>query len=540
MLVSCCLSLLEEPLSLRRFLSVLLASATALCAPQLLSAQGAWSLRPGDPKAEVFGGYSDYHPGGKVNGVAVPNFPNGWAGQFIINTSHWTGIILDFNGHYNASASAHDFAFGLRFQRPVWHVIPFGEAMLGVQHFSPKGFQTQNTPTYIFGAGLDVKVNSKFSVRPFQLSYVNTNYTALSGSSQSNNFNGFRAQAGVLYNLGLASPEGPVTAVCTAEPSAVDSGAPVKISVTPKGFLPKRILSYSYASTGGAIAGNQSSASVDTAAVKAGTYTVTAKVTDNGKRKHQQTASCEATFSVNELHPPTLSVSADPASLKSGDAATITARGSSQDNRPLSYTCSADGGQFTGKGPTYTLDTAGVPQGKITVNCTVSDDRNLTASSSASVEVSVPAGAAAVQPSKFGVIEFKHDVKRPTRVDNEAKGELDRYADALAAAPDVKGVVVGYAAATEDKDSTSFASQRAVNTKDYLTKEKGLDPARIEPRTGSGGDQKVELWIIPAGASLAAEGTTVVDESKVKAVPRAALKTKKTHRKAHKKAHKSH
>ena len=189
---------------------------------------------------------------------------------------------------------------------------------------------------------------------------------------------------------------------------------------------------------------------------------------------------------------------------------------------------------MTGNGPTYTLDTAGVPEGSITVNCTVSDDRNLTATASTAVTVSAPPPPPPPPTAKdFGSIEFKRDMKRPTRVDNEAKGELDRYADALAAAPDAKGVVVGYATAGEDtpkkgsKKSPDFAARRAVNTKDYVTKEKGIDPARIEPRTGTGDDQKTELWIVPAGATFPAEGTTVVDEAKVKPVPRAALQTRR-------------
>jgi hypothetical protein len=191
----------------------------------------------------------------------------------------------------------------------------------------------------------------------------------------------------------------------------------------------------------------------------------------------------------------------------------------------------------------YTLDTTGVPESTITVNCTVTDDRNLSASASTSVSCTVPpppavkAEAPAPQANKFGSIEFKRDTKRPTRVDNEAKGELDRYADALAAAPDSKGVVVGYATTkeAETKKGKEFAAQRAVNTKDYVSKEKGIDAARIEPRTGGDSDQRVDLWIVPAGATLPAADTTVVDENKVKAVPRVALK-QKAHKKGHKKA----
>ncbi len=143
------------------------------------------------------------------------------------------------------------------------------------------------------------------------------------------------------------------------------------------------------------------------------------------------------------------------------------------------------------------------------MNCTVSDDRNLTATASTAVKVSATVRHRRRQPPKTSAPSSSSaTLKRPTRVDNEAKGELDRYADALAAAPDAKGVVVGYATAKEDtpkkgsKKRPDFAARRAVNTKDYVTKEKGIDPARIEPRTGTGDDQKTELWIVPAGATF--------------------------------------
>lgn len=518
-------------------LTVLFALAVALCAPPLLSAQGSDSK---DPRAEVFGGYSAYRAGGKVNNVTVPDFTIGWAGQVMIPTTRWTAIVVDFNGHYNSFASADDFAVGFRAQFPLWRFAPFGEGLLGVQHFSPKDLPSRNTPTYIGGAGLDVKVTPRFSVRPFQLAYVNTIYdvNTVSGNSQKNTFNGFRAQAGLIYNF-LPSPEGNALAMCGIEPATVYAGEPVKVTVATHGFRPKRRLSYSYDSTGGNVAGNLDAASVDTAGVRAGTYTLSAKVVDDGKGKHQRTASCKASFDVKVKQPPTISVSADPAFLLPGDTSKIAVTGNSGDNRPLSYACSSSAGQLSGSGQSYTLDTKGVSEGKITVKCTVSDDRGLSATASASVEVTVPKSKA-LEPAKFGTIAFLHDVKRPTRVDNEAKGELDRFADALAATPDAKAVVLGYSSAAESKDNKSldFAAQRAVNTKDYLQEDKGIDPVRIEPRVGSGDGQKVELWLVPAGANFTSEGNTVVDEKKVTAVPRKALKPK-SHKRSKKHKHKA-
>jgi len=495
----------------------------------------------GEPKAEVFGGYSWYRSGGTVYTVKVPDFTDGWAGQLIVNTGSWTAIVMDVNGHYNSFGNAHDFAIGPRFQMTLGHFRPFVEAMAGVQHLSPKSYPSQNDPTYIFGAGLDVKLTSRISVRPIQFSYVSTTYSTV-GSQKSNYFSGTRVQAGLVYSLWVPSEGGTVAAVCSAEPEALDSGAAVKIGVKTTGFLPKRKLSYSYEATGGKIGpsatiGAMGTTFVDTTGVEPGSYTVSAKVVDNGRGKHRQTANCATKFSVNVKHPPVLSASANAAKVKPGDSVTITTSGKSEDNRPLSYGCTASGGQLSGNGPTYTLDTSGVATGKITVSCTATDDRNLSASSSTSVEVEAAAAPVAAseppQAAKFGAVEFKHDLRRPTRVDNEAKGELDRYADALAAAPDANGVVVGYG--TGKEKGADIAAQRAVNIKDYLNKGKGVDPARIQPRTGGGDEQEAELWIVPAGGRFAAEGTTVVDEGKVKAVPRVALKARrKGHRRGHK------
>jgi hypothetical protein len=438
-------------------------------------------------------------------------------------------LALDAGGHYEGSGvdglSIHTVTFGPQFKLRKGHFTPFAEVLVGMARVSPNAADDETNFALITGGGLDYKVTPRFSIRPIQADYV---YTTYSESGTSSTLNGVRLQAGVVFAFGLPKEEAAVSASCSADPAAVDAGAPVTISVTPSGFLPKRILSYSYTSTGGKISGNTATASLDSTGLAAGSYTVSAKVVDDGRGKHQRSASCQTSFSVNAVHPPILAVTADPDSLNSGDPSTITANGSSPDNRPLTYSCTSTAGRLSGNGPRYTLDTAGVPDSTITVKCTVTDDRNLSASASAAVKVNVPvmaAAAAVPQTSEFGSTECTRDLRRPARVCNEAKGELDRYADALAAAPDAKGVVVGYATAKEDeakkgKMKPEFAAQRAVNTKDYLVKEKGIDPARIETRTGSGDDQKVDLWIVPAGATFPEAGTTAVDESNVKAVPR--------------------
>jgi hypothetical protein len=68
----------------------------------------------------------------------------------------------------------------------------------------------------------------------------------------------------------------------------------------------------------------------------------------------------------------------------------------------------------------------------------------------------------------------------------------------------------------------SAAATRAINTKDYLVKEKGIDASRISVYTGTDDAKNVTTSLVPAGATNPADSATLVDESTVKAAPRAA------------------
>jgi outer membrane protein OmpA-like peptidoglycan-associated protein len=373
-------------------------------------------------------------------------------------------------------------------------MTPFAEALTGGQHLSPKGFSSGNKAAYMFGVGVDVKVNSSFSVRPFQLSYIYTTYSAPPTSLQpKNTLNGFMLQSGLVYNLKLFSTKGNVLASCSAEPWAVVSGGKIKIGVTTEGFLPRQKLHYSYVTTGGAISGSTETESVDTAGLRPGDYTVIAKVVDDGTGKHQHTASCQIQFSVNANQPSTPVESQQPPPIL--DAMTP--------SPPVE----------TQPAPPHTAEAKLTPPTANEMSLPASPPDPESAEATSSLTAGHPT------PSKFGFIEFARDLKRPARVDNEAKGELDRFAEALAAVPDATGVLVGYAKSKDGrvhKRVLGLAGARAVNTKVYLTKEKGIDPGRIQPRAGSAEDDNFELWIVPAAANFVPEGTRLVDESTVR------------------------
>ena len=128
-------------------------------------------------------------------------------------------------------------------------------------------------------------------------------------------------------------------------------------------------------------------------------------------------------------------------------------------------------------------------------------------------------------------VSFERDKKRPTRVDNEAKACLDDVSLAMQRSSDAKLSLVGNEDAKEKKVDDRLAklkhnrkptdaAARAVNTKDYLVTEKGIDASRIMVYTGTDDAQTVTTSLVPAGATNPAASATPVDESAVKAVPR--------------------
>jgi hypothetical protein len=83
-------------------------------------------------------------------------------------------------------------------------------------------------------------------------------------------------------------------------------------------------------------------------------------------------------------------------------------------------------------------------------------------------------------------------------VDNEAKACLDDVALNLQRDADSKAVLVGNSASSE-RHGEKAAAERAVNTKAYLVNEKGIDPSRIDVRTGTAGTESVQNYLVPSG-----------------------------------------
>ncbi len=402
------------------------------------------------------------------------------------------------------------------------------------------------------GGGLDYNTslfNHHLALRLFQVDYEYMHVDYGTGVGGSVGINAVRLSTGIVFPPVGVQPK-QTTLVCSASPASVYPGDPVTVTAVAENLDPKLNAIYTWSGSG--VTGNGSTAAVATGSLAPGDQRVLCGVKEGkpGKEglKPWQTADASATYAVKPFEPPTVSCSANPSTLKPGEASAVTAIGVSPQNRPLTYSYSAVAGSISGSGSTATYSSVGAPTGGVGITCTATDDKGQSATASTAVTITAPYVPPVPHTQTLCSIGFATDKEHPTRVDNEAKACLDEVALDLQKQSDAKVVVVGTATAKEKAKMAKeekaalknkhikvedFAAQRAVNTKNYLVTEKGIDASRVIVETSTADDQRVEDYLVPAGASFSTDvaGAKPVDESAVKAETRKPLPARHVFRK---------
>jgi len=494
------------------------------------------------PRLELFLGYSyfqglpTYAVGNRMVGL------NGGSASMAFNLNRYLGLVADFAGFddtrlnltgpganparvADSSGTAFTYLFGPRLSyRHYERITPFAQALFGGVHASQVTLSNctgsgctplpaQNAFAFTAGGGVDVKVQRHLAVRLLQAEYMMTRFADVT-SGASNGQNDLRLSSGLVFRFGGESSVLPVTYACAASPASVYPGDHISVTGIATNLNPKKTATYSWRTDGGKINGTSETVNVDLSDVPPGNYTARGHLSEGSKPG--QAADCTAAYTVMPFQPPSVSCSADPSTVLVGESSTITAHGTSPQNRPLTYSYSASEGSISGTDARATLST-NIASGTIQVNCNVVDDKGQTASSSTTVIVQTPVAPPAPAAQQLCSIHFDRDTRRPTRVDNEAKACLDEVALNLQRSSDAKIAIEGNSD-TSEKDSSPRiasinASQRALNTKAYLVTDKGIDSSRVAMYTGSNGSKTVDMILIPSGTSLDMTGLTPVDES---------------------------
>jgi len=502
-------------------------------------------------KWDIFLGYSYLAPNGKIPGT-VSGAPASTYGQInwggVLSASRYfnknLGIQVEGDEHMqsedwpagdnNSSMNSNDdFAggsAGLIFRIPTAHFTPFIHVLGGGERVgSIYQLETWN-PVATGGGGLDINtamLHHHLAVRLFQADYQHV-------FTDSSDIDSFRLSTGVVLHFGSFAQPVPVTLTMTVNPSSVFPGDPVTATATAGNLDPKSHVVYTWSGTTG-IVGTGSVATISTAGLAPGVYTVKSEVKEGKSGKEGlrpwQVADASASFTVKAFEPPTISCTASPNTIKPGDISTVSASGISPQNRQLTYSYTSSVGTISGSGPSVSFSSNGAPTGDVKIVCNVSDDAGQTATSTTIVTILAPVLAAVPHSQALCSITFDKDSKRPTRVDNEAKACLDGIALDMQKQSDAKVVLVGEATADERASKSlggNVAAQRAINTKQYLVTDKGIDSSRISVVIGTTDGKSVEQYLVPAGADFSSDiqGTTPVDETVVKVQVRKPLRRK--------------
>jgi outer membrane protein OmpA-like peptidoglycan-associated protein len=457
------------------------------------------------PKFEVSAGYSylNFNPGDPFG-----SFGNhGGTGSFAYNASRYLGLVAELNG-YNFTREVNGntqkagwttWLFGPRLNlRRFDYFVPFAEFLIGGAHAGAQitGDNNQSAFALAAGGGVDVVLTKHIAWRFVQMDYLMTNF---SGSSLGGNArqDDFRIGTGIVLRLGFPAPppppkpKEPPTASCSVTPASVYAGSNDTIAVHVTANSPESLpLTYSYTATGGAVEGTGPDARWNSSGANTGSYTVTAKV-DDGKGG---SASCTADVRVEEKphHPPTVSVSANPTTIKVGERSTVSCNASSPDNLPLTYSYSTSGGQISGTGPQAQFDSTGVTPGTYSTRCEATDSRGDKGDGSANIEVQQPP----TPPEQIRLEQrlALHSVYFPTAQPTVASPQggltasqtqtLDTLAvdfkSYLAYKPDAHLILAGHADVRGSKEYNDKLSERRVErARSYLV-DKGVPADHIE------------------------------------------------------------
>ena len=554
--------------SVRRSVGRVIALAIVASVPMTLAAQsGAAASAKGpvdDPssKWDIFIGYSYLAPSARIreakNGTLGSSYGQINWGGITSMTRYFTrnlGVQIEGDAHIESedwpvgdnesSTNTNDNfaggAGGLIYRLPTYRFTPFIHALGGMEQVGSVYQVDKWGMLGTGGLGLDYStslLHSHLRFRVFQADYqyVKADNTAI---------NSFRLSTGLVLHFGSIAPTQPEGMTCSPSAVSVYAGDPITVTAATHDVYPTAHTVFAWSGTG--VTGHGDTATVDTTALAPATYTVKGEVKAGkpGKegRRAEERASCEAIFTVKPFEPPTVQCSANPGVIKPGDTSGITATGVSPQNRPLTYSFQTASGSLNASGHMAIFTPPAGATGDYAISCNVADDKGQTATANTNVSIVAPVVVQAPHTQALCSIAFELDPKRPTRVDNEAKACLDQIALSLQKQSDAKAVLVGESTIAEQTAQPAkkhgkvlpvedLAAQRAVNAKEYLVIDKGIDASRILVAKGTTNGKKVEDYLVPAEANFGADvqGTTPVDETAVKPQERKPLPEKKSNK----------
>jgi outer membrane protein OmpA-like peptidoglycan-associated protein len=453
-------------------------------------------------KWDIFVGFSYLSP--RVASDGFDNFGDraidyGAIGSVSRYFNKYVGVQFegDFHNDYNEDHRNYDFeggSGGLILRYPTAHFTPFAHALVGGESAGSYYHQNEWGVVATGGGGLDYNTplfNHHLAIRLFQADYQ-------FNRQDWDDFNMLRLSAGAVFRIGSFAPPVPVTLACSVNPESIFPGDPVTVTATAGNQNPK--INAIYAWSGEGVTGEGTTATVETATLAPGIHTVNGKVSEGrGEKiglKPGEVANCSASFTVKAFEPPTISCSASPDTIKLNESSTVTATGVSPQNRPLTYSYSAQSGSVNGNGATATFASAGAPAGQVGITCNVADDKGNVAAAVATVTIAPAAEERLPEQVRLEARLALHSVFFPTAQPRAAHPEgglvesqqsilktlAEDFKAYLAIKPEAHLILTGHADIRGTQEYNQALTERRVNrVKQFLT-EQGIVESNIETK----------------------------------------------------------
>jgi len=486
-------------------------------------------------KADDFSGFNQLQrgasPGGSIGDFGVGGFISGRLSRSV-NLSANATYILNSNPKSDAFGGGKvalldrpdEFITGVGFDFPLnKHFQPIAElkSVMYVGGRTPNAFP--NNPVDFLG-GVRLFPARWWGLSGWYRLHLNPQGGRLFGSSQTfpagftpssdPNGYGFQFFAGhrnerapsILPNqpptASLAASASTITLPCPPDMHSTSGSCPAaptsSVNLTTTASDPDGdTLLYSYTVTGGRVTGEGANVAWDLSGMGPGTYTASVDVDDGcGCITSSTTSVTIATCSdcVPNLVCPTVNVTC-PSDVSEGGSVTFTAnftQGTPQVTPTYNWTVSA-GTITSGQGTSaITVDTKGLGGQTVTATVEVGGvDPSCPRTASCSTPVR-PNAPPARKFDEYGNIRF-----------NDEKARLDNFAIQLQNEPTAQGYLIGYGSCDAEGQT------RANRAKDYLVNTRGIDAGRIMVVDGGCMPElKVELWIVPQGATPPTPDTT--------------------------------
>lgn len=452
---------------------------------------------------EVFLGYSWMNSNSTISGVKTVGSPptvvpetfelKDAKGGFVVDISYffnrWFGITFDSGAHFGNNYDYDEAVIGPTIRFPGEHLQPFIHAFGGWTRLSP-GNQNQNDVFgLIAGGGLDLKVAKHLNIRLGEADYIYAQHNY--GAGNPTYVDNVRLSTGLVF-LGGVGEELPVSATCSVDKAEIWPGEPVKASVAPRNFNPKHTLKYDWTTNGGKVSGTGDTVTIDTTGIaEAQSYNVSVQVSDPHNKK--AVTSCQASFATKKRLPPTISCSANPNTVMQGGAVTIHSDASSPQGGPVTVAVTSDCGA-SGQGTDVSVNTASMQPGSCTVTCTVTDDHQLTGTSTTTFTVQpTPTPTPPPVPPPTLVLRSVYFATAQPTVRNPSGGLVksqeatlmeiaSEFAKYLAVKPDAKLVLEAHADPRGGVEyNQKLTERRADRVKAFLAQQ-GVPAGSVETR----------------------------------------------------------